>query len=112
MAMTIVWSHFHRRNVPGSGLSTNFLIVAPNIIVYQRLEKDFRSQSYLLSAADHPPEWRSDFSQRVILRGEGTQPDASGNLTDRLRIAGVYPRTSRQPLACREGSSAPPPGLP
>ena len=29
--------------MPGSELSTNFLIVAPNVIVYQRLEKDFAS---------------------------------------------------------------------
>jgi type III restriction enzyme len=41
MAMTVVWSHFHRKCVPGSDLSTNFLIVAPNVIVYQCLEKDF-----------------------------------------------------------------------
>ena len=27
-----------------------------------------------------PPEWRANFSQRVILRGEVTEPDASGNL--------------------------------
>jgi hypothetical protein len=34
MAMAVVWSHFHKKLVPGSDLSTNFLIVAPNIIVY------------------------------------------------------------------------------
>ena len=39
--MAVVWSHFHKRRVAGSDLSTNFLIVAPNVIVYQRLEKDF-----------------------------------------------------------------------
>src|SRR5690606_10546117 len=43
MAVVIVWSYFHKRKVPGSSLSTNFLIVAPNVIVYQRLEKDFAS---------------------------------------------------------------------
>ena len=36
IAMAMVWSHFHKRRVPGSDLSTNFLIVAPNVIVYQR----------------------------------------------------------------------------
>ncbi len=43
MAMAVVWSRFHRQQAPGSELSTNFLIVAPNVIVYQRLEKDFAS---------------------------------------------------------------------
>jgi type III restriction enzyme len=33
MAMAIVWSYFNRKRVPGSDLSTNFLIVAPNVIV-------------------------------------------------------------------------------
>jgi len=43
MAMAVVWSHFHKKRVVGSELSTNFLIVAPNVIVYQRLERDFAS---------------------------------------------------------------------
>ncbi|MBN1865035.1 MAG: DEAD/DEAH box helicase family protein, partial [Victivallales bacterium] len=38
MAMAVVWSYFHKKRLPGSELSTNFLIVAPNVIVYQRLE--------------------------------------------------------------------------
>jgi type III restriction enzyme len=43
MALVAVWSFFHKLKVSGSDLSTNFLIVAPNVIVYQRLEKDFAS---------------------------------------------------------------------
>ena len=80
MAMTIVWSHFHRKTVPGSGLSTNFLIIAPNVIVYQRLEKDFAANRIFYQLPLIPSEWRSTFSQRVILRGEATEPDVSGNL--------------------------------
>lgn len=41
MAMVIVWSRLHKQHVSGSELSTNFLVVAPNVIVYQRLERDF-----------------------------------------------------------------------
>ncbi len=40
-AMAVVWSRFHRPRAPGSGLTTNFLVVVPNVIVYQRSEKDF-----------------------------------------------------------------------
>jgi len=80
MAMVVVWSHFHRKIVPGSELSTNFLIVAPNIIVYQRLEKDFASNHIFYELPLIPPEWRGRFSQKVILRGESTEPDPSGNL--------------------------------
>ena len=80
MAMVIVWSHFHKKMVAGSELSSNFLIVAPNIIVYQRLEKDFASNRIFHDIPLIPPEWKGKFSQKVILRGENTEPNASGNL--------------------------------
>jgi type III restriction enzyme len=79
IAMAVVWSHFHKKRVPGSELSTNFLIVAPNVIVYQRLEKDFASNNIFRQLPLVPPEWRP-FEPKVILRGEATEPDASGNL--------------------------------
>ena len=80
MAMAIVWAYFHKKRVPKSGLSTNFLIVAPNIIVHQRLEKDFESNRIFHDIPLIPPEWRGTWSQKVILRGESTEPDPSGNL--------------------------------
>ena len=80
MAMAVVWSHFHKRCVPGSELSTNFLIVAPNMVVYQRLEEDFANNRIFHELPLIPPEWKSGFAQKVILRGEATEPDPSGNL--------------------------------
>jgi type III restriction enzyme len=80
MAMVVVWSHFHKKRVPGSDLSTNFLIVAPNVIVYQRLEKDFASNQIFYDLPLIPPEWKATWTQKVILRGESTEPDPSGNL--------------------------------
>ena len=80
MAMAIVWAHFHKKMVSGSELSTNFLVVAPNIIVYQRLAKDFASNRIFHDIPLIPPEWKGQFSQKVILRGEGTEPNPSGNL--------------------------------
>lgn len=79
MAMAVVWSHFHKKRVPGSDLSTNFLIVAPNVIVYQRLEKDFANNWIFRELPLVPPEWWP-FEPKVILRGESSEPDASGNL--------------------------------
>jgi type III restriction enzyme len=80
IAMAVVWSYFHKKRVPGSDLSTNFLIVAPNVIVYQRLEKDFASNRIFNELPLVPPEWKGQFTQKVILRGEATEPDASANL--------------------------------
>ena len=80
MAMAVVWSYFHRRRVPGSELSTNFLIVAPNVIVYQRLEKDFADSRIFHDLPLVPPDWRAGFKPQVILRGHAADPGPTGNL--------------------------------
>ena len=80
MAMAVVWAHLHRRLVPGSPLSANFLIVAPNVIVYERLRKDFEGNRIFGQLPLIPPQWKTEFDQRVILRGEPTEPAESGNL--------------------------------
>ncbi len=79
IAMAAVWSYFHKKRVPKSELSTNILIVAPNVIVYQRLEKDFASNRIFHELPLVPPEW-GKLNFKVILRGEAADPDASGNL--------------------------------
>ena len=56
MAMAIVWSHFHKKRVPTSPLLTNFLVVAPNVVVYQRLEKDFGSNRIFGYLSPNPPK--------------------------------------------------------
>ena len=81
MAMVMVWSYFHRKIVSGSDLSRNFLLLAPNVIVYQRLEKDFANNKIFLQDLPLiPPEWKSQWNVKVILRGQSTEPDPSGNL--------------------------------
>lgn len=80
MAMVITWCRLHRQFVPGSELSTNFLIVAPNVIVYQRLAKDFEANRIFHQLPLIPPEWRGAFSQNVVLRGQTRAPESSGNL--------------------------------
>lgn len=76
----MVWSYFRRKKVPGSDLSTNFLLIAPNVIVYQRHEKDFASNRIFHDFPLIPPEWKDHWNLKVILRGESTEPDPSGNL--------------------------------
>lgn len=80
MAMAMVWSYFHKRLVASSPMSTNFLVVAPNVIVFQRLEKDLSGLAVFHQLPLIPPEWKGQFALKVILRGEATEPDGSGNL--------------------------------
>ena len=74
MAMVVVWSRFHKLMVSGSDLSTNFLVVAPNVIVRQRLEKDFADNRIFHQLPLVPPEWRQHFTQKVILPGDAADP--------------------------------------
>lgn len=80
MAMAMVWSYLHKRMISNSTLSRNFLIVAPNLAVYQRLEKDFANGRVFRAIPLVPPEWLKEFSLKVILRGETTEPRYAGNL--------------------------------
>ena len=80
MAQAIVWSFFHRKLVSGSDLSTNFLIVAPNVIVYERLAKDFAANRIFHQLPLVPPEWRASFDLTAIMRGEATELGPTGNL--------------------------------
>lgn len=79
MAMAAVWSYFHKRRVANSPMSTNFLLLAPNVIVYQRLEKDFASNQVFYELPLLPPDWKAEWNMKVILRGDAAEPDHSGN---------------------------------
>jgi len=78
MALVIVWSYFHKKREEDSPLSTNFLILAPNIIVFDRLKMDFQARRVFEERKLVPPGWTLDL--KVILRGDPAEPAASGNL--------------------------------
>ena len=42
MSLLMTWSYFHKLYEPDSPLSTNFLLIAPNIIVLDRLQARLR----------------------------------------------------------------------
>ena len=41
MSLVLAWSYFHKLYEPGSELARNFLVITPNIIVLDRIYKDF-----------------------------------------------------------------------
>jgi type III restriction enzyme len=78
MALVVVWSYFHSRRETNSPLAPNFLVLAPNVIVFERLRVDFQSAKIFHDLPLVPPGWQFDL--QVILRGESTEPSGSGNL--------------------------------
>jgi type III restriction enzyme len=84
MALCMVWSYYRHKEAKAGeasdlGLSTNFLIVSPNVIVHQRLERDFEGNKIFNDLPLVPPEW-GKINLKVIKRGDFTEPDAGGNL--------------------------------
>ncbi len=79
MSLLIAWSYFHRLRETESGLATNSLVIAPNLIVFERLRADFEHGAIFRDDPVVPPEWRGDFDLAVCLRDEPI-PAAAGVL--------------------------------
>ena len=80
MAMAVVWSYFHKKFEPDSELSKSFLIIAPNIIVFERLKEDFESGKIFKEWDLIPNEWKYDWQMTYILRGESRKTSTEGTL--------------------------------
>ena len=80
MAMAVAWSFFHKKFEASSSLSKSFLIIAPNIIVFERLREDFENGKIFQDWDLIPPERKHDWHMTFILRGETRKSTTEGTL--------------------------------
>jgi len=81
MAMAIVWSFFNKKFNKNSGLSKCFLIIAPNVIVFERLREDFENGKIFLDWDLIPSDWKHDWNNMTyIMRGESRKSSTEGTL--------------------------------
>jgi type III restriction enzyme len=86
LSLLIAWSFFHRIYEPGSLLSRNFLVIAPNIIVLDRLRSDFDGLKIFFNDPILPPNghegrnWRDDFQLTVHIQDDVRVVRETGNL--------------------------------
>jgi len=80
MAMAVIWSYFHKKFELDSNLSKSFLIIAPNVIVFERLKQDFESGKIFREWDLIPNEWKHDWQMTYILRGESRKTSTEGTL--------------------------------
>ncbi|MEO0264829.1 MAG: DEAD/DEAH box helicase family protein, partial [candidate division WOR-3 bacterium] len=80
MALIIVWSYFNRSREKDKRYPDNFLIIAPNVIVYERLAKDFADNKIFYTLPLIPPAWRPHWNIKVTLREDDSPLNPSGNL--------------------------------
>ena len=48
LSLVLAWSFYHKLYEPESGLARNFLVIAPNIIVLDRIYRDFQGPAHFL----------------------------------------------------------------
>jgi len=70
MSLAIVWSYFNFIKEDVKELSPNFLILAPNVIVYERLKEDFEVGRIFSKDPLIPTEWKHEWDMEVVLREE------------------------------------------
>ena len=86
MSLALAWSYFHRLYEPESELSRNFLVIAPNIIVLDRIYKDFQGLRIFFEDPVVPDNgydglnWRDDFQLTLHLQDEVRVTRPTGNI--------------------------------
>ena len=68
MAMAIVWAFFNNKFENSEEYPSKYLLIAPNIIVYERLKRDFEENKIFKEFPFIPTEWQDSFDLKVILR--------------------------------------------
>lgn len=86
LSLLIAWSYFHRLYEPGSELSRNILLIAPNIIVLDRLRSDFDGLRIFFNDPVLPDNgidgrnWRDDFQLSLHIQDDVRIVRPVGNL--------------------------------
>src|SRR5207244_1389634 len=74
MSLVLAWSYFHKLYESDSPFARNFLVIAPNIIVLERLRQDFDGLKIFLNDPVLPPngwngrDWHRDFQLRLHIQ--------------------------------------------
>ncbi|MFI3217689.1 MAG: DEAD/DEAH box helicase family protein [Methylococcales bacterium] len=86
MGLTLVWSYFHKLYEADSKLSKDFLVIAPNIIVLNRLRKDFDGlkmffdEPFLPDNGFDDKDRQNDFQLSLHIQDELKPITESGNI--------------------------------
>ena len=86
MSLALAWSYFHKLYEPGSELARNFLVITPNIIVLDRIYKDFQGLRIFFEDPVLPDNgvdgqnWRDDFQLTLHVQDEVRITHPVGNI--------------------------------
>jgi len=86
LSLVLAWSFYHKLYEPESGLARNFLVIAPNIIVLDRIHKDFRGLDIFFQDPVLPDNgvdgrnWHDDFQLTLHVQDEVNITRPIGNI--------------------------------
>jgi len=87
LSLVLAWSFFHKLYEADSELARNFLVIAPNIIVLDRIYKDFQGLRIFIKDDPILPEngvdghnWRDDFQMTLHVQDEVKITRPTGNI--------------------------------
>ncbi|MFH2012987.1 MAG: DEAD/DEAH box helicase family protein [Pseudomonadota bacterium] len=86
LSLVLAWSFYHKLYEPESELARNFLVIAPNIIVLDRIYKDFQGLRIFFEDPVIPDNgvdgrnWRDDFQLTLHRQDEVRITRSTGNI--------------------------------
>jgi len=86
ISLLMAWSYFHKTYEPNSSLSRNFLLIAPNIIVLDRLRTDFDGKKIFFQDPILPENgyegrsWKDDFQVELHIQDDVRIQKKTGNI--------------------------------
>lgn len=81
MALAVAWQYFNSvLEADGSEYSNTFLLIAPNIIVLERLKMDFESGRVFYTDPIIPPDYKMFWDFDVYVRGDAERASSGGAL--------------------------------
>jgi len=86
LGLVLAWSFYHKLYEPESQLSRNFLVITPNIIVLDRIKKDFEGLSIFFEDPVIPDNgvdgrnWHDDFQLTLHVQDEVSITRPTGNI--------------------------------
>jgi len=80
MSLAIVWSYFHALRESDSSMARHFVMIAPNLTVFERLKEDFQHGKIFDADPLIPSEWRGDWNMSVALQDEASGAATGGTL--------------------------------
>lgn len=102
MSLAIVWSYFHALRESDSPMAKHFVVIAPNLTVFERLKTDFKPAEGGRDIFDKDPlipvAWRGDWNLSVVLQDEASGAATGGTLylTNIHRLYDVSERRKKE----------------